>query len=38
MADRALIHKNTNQNRKCGIVIRQTAEEPALLGSRKRTL
>ncbi len=30
MADRALIHKSTNQNRECGIVIKQTAEEPAL--------
>jgi hypothetical protein len=31
MADRALMHKNTNQNRECGIVTRQTDKKPALL-------
>jgi hypothetical protein len=32
MAERALVHKNTNQNREYGILIKQTAKEPALLG------
>jgi hypothetical protein len=32
MAERALMHKNTNQNRECCIGITETAEDPALLG------
>jgi hypothetical protein len=31
IAERALIDKNTNQNRECGIVIKQTADETARL-------